>query len=278
MQTNIHRFNVCLTLAIFSSLVSCKSEKIRPEDDARTFPIFSCDDCDYIVATHETNGVDLNFKPGDIVCLKTGEEYSNLLFSDIIGDSNNPIIIRNCDGVAVVSSTQSFGVKFTGSKHFKFLGDGGDSEFGIVISTTQGFYVSMEKLTTNFEIAQLEISGKSHNGIGSEAGFAGIGIKTSPYQACDLFSDPTRTAWVMQDIIVRNNYVHDTGGEGMYIGHGFYTGRQENDCSIITYSHSISGLRVFDNLIERTGYDGIQIKNADSDCKVYNNIILNYGQ
>lgn len=259
-------------------LLGCKGEVIKPDDDAKVFPIFSCEDCDYIVNTHETNGADLNFKAGSIVCLKTGETYSNLLFSDIVGEPNNPIIIRNCDGVAVISSTQSFGVKFTGSKHFKLLGDGGNSEFGIKISTTQGFYLSMEQLTTNFEIAQVEISGNMSNGIGAGAGFAGIGVKTSPYQACDLFADPTRTAWVMENIIIRNNYIHDVGGEGMYIGHGFYTGRQENGCSVVTYSHSITGLRVFDNLIERTGYDGVQIKNADKDCEVYNNIIIDYGQ
>lgn len=264
-------------------LLGCKGDPVAPDPgtdpDPDPDPIFSCSDCDYIVSTHETNGTTLNFQAGDIVCLKTGEAYNNLKFTEIVGEAGNPIIIRNCDGTAVIKSTGSFGVKFQDSKYFKFLGDGGgESKYGIIITTPKSFYLSMEHFTTDFEIAKVEIAGNTPDDLhGSEAGFAGIGVKTSPYVACDVFTDPSRTAWIMENISIHDNYIHDTGGEGMYIGHGFYAGRKENDCPTITYSHSIQHLRVFNNIIERTGYDGLQIKNTDRDVEIYNNVISEYG-
>lgn len=81
----------------------------------------------------------------------------------------------------------------------------------------------------------------------------------------------------MKDIEVYNNFIHDVGGEGMYIGHGFYTGRKESACDQITYSHSVQNIRVYDNKIENVGYDGIQIKNADRNVEVFDNSIIGFG-
>jgi len=241
------------------------------------FQIFDCSNCTHIVSTHETNGEELAIAPGDIICLDSEVEYENLLFSSIEGIAANPIIIRNCGGQAIINSTSGFGIKFKNSSNFKILGDGGGADYGIKVSTDRGFFITFEEFTTDFEIAYVEIAGKQKNGIGENNGFAGFGVKTSPNQACDVFTDPTRQAWIMRNIIVRDNHIHDTGGEGLYIGHGFYKGRKESACTDITFSHSIKNLRVFNNLIENTGFDGIQVKNADEDVEVYDNIIINYG-
>ncbi len=236
-----------------------------------------CNRCDYVVWEYETDGRKLGIKPGDTICLSAAKKYSRLLLKNIEGTADNPVVITNCGGTAVVYSSTGFGVKFENSKHFRLTGNGGPEKYGIKISTEKGFYLTMEKLTTDFEIAQVEIAGTTEKGLGSNAGFAGIGVKTSPYQNCELFADSTRKAWVMQNVSIHDNYIHDTGGEGLYIGHGFYNGRKEKQCDFVTYAHSIKGLRVFDNLIENVGYDGIQIKNADEDVEVYNNVVNNYG-
>ena len=239
---------------------------------------FPCKECDYIVKGYHNNGEKLNFLPGQVICFDAFMHYEKIAFSNVKGTKENPIIIRNCGGVARISSPGGFALKFENSENFKLLGDGAsDSTYGIKITTKTGFFVAMEKFTTDFEIARIEVAGASKKGLGENSGFAGIGIKTSPYQDCDLFSDSTRKAWVMRNVLVHHNYIHDTGGEGMYVGHGFYKGRIEGKCTVKTYSHSIVGLRVHDNIIEDTGYDGIQIKNADEDCEVYNNVIRNFG-
>jgi hypothetical protein len=184
------------------------------------------------------------------------------------------VIIRNCGGVAMITE----GLKFMTSENFKLLGDGVEGEkYGLKVSTHKSFYITFEKFTTDFEVARVEVAGYTPNGEGEHAGFAGIGIKTSPYQDCALFSDSTRQAWIMRNVSIHDNYIHDVGGEGLYIGHGFYGGRIEKDCPVKTYSHSIKGLRVHHNLIENTGFDGLQVKNADEDCEIYNNVIRNFG-
>ena len=241
----------------------------------------NCSDCDFVIDTNTgiVDGETLGIQPGDIIGLSgAGKNYQNITFNNIIGKEENPIIIKNCDGQAIIASTYSFGVKFRNSKYFKLEGDGDENyEHGIKISTSNGFFLTFEYFTTNFETHHVEIAGYEPNGIGEDNGFAGIGIKTSPYQDCEVFTDPTRTAWIMEDITVRDCYIHDVGGEGLYIGHGFYNGRIESSCSEITYSHSIQHVRIHDNLIENVGYDGIQIKNCDLDCELYNNVIRNYG-
>ncbi len=245
------------------------------------FDNLGCNDCDIVIDTNTgvVDGEDLNIQPGDIIGLSgAGENYKNITFNNIVGTEDNPVIIKNCDGRAIIESSYSFGVKFRNSKYFKLAGDGDDNyQHGIKISTTNGFFLTFEYFTTNFETYAIEIAGYESSGIGEDNGFAGIGIKTSPYQDCDLFTDPTRTAWVMEDIIVRDCYIHDVGGEGLYIGHGFYNGRKESSCDEVTYSHSIQHVRIYNNLIEDVGYDGIQIKNVDLDCELYNNVIKNYG-
>lgn len=235
-----------------------------------------CEECDFYVESHITDGAILGVKPGDVICLKGGN-YDRLLFRNINGTRNEPVTIRNCEGVAAIYSTTGYGMKFEYSKDFRLVGTGSDQPFGIKVSAEAGFYITMEKFTTDFEVAYVEVAGTKPNGIGDRSGFAGIGVKTSPYQDCELFTDRTRQAWIMRDVKIHHNWIHDTGGEGLYIGHGFYKGRQEANCPAVTYSHSIRNIQVHDNLIENVGFDGIQIKNADQNVKVYNNVIRNYG-
>lgn len=238
---------------------------------------FPCDSCDHIIYETVVSGKALNIKPGEVVCLHAKRDYSTLTFRDIKGTKELPVIIRNCDGVTKIHSKNAFGIKFQRSEHFKLLGDGSDEKYGLRITTEKGYYLLMELFTTDFEIANVEIAGIEENGTGEKSGFAGIGVKTSPNQDCDLFTDPSRKAWIMKNVSIHDNYVHDVGGEGIYMGHGFYAGRMEKGCSEITYSHSIQGVRIYANRIENVGFDGIQIKNADQDVEVYNNIVENYG-
>jgi hypothetical protein len=260
-------FLICL----FAGMISVK-------ENAKTAEPFPCAACDYIVKGYNTNGEALHIQPGQILCLDASRKYEKVVFSKLNGTELAPIIIRNCGGRAIVSSPGGFAIKFESSENFKFVGDGDkNAPYGIKVTTLSGFFISVEKFSTDFEISQIEVAGASENGVGEDAGFAGMGIKTSPYQDCELFSDSTRKAWVMRNVSVHHNYIHDTGGEGLYIGHGFYKGRIEPKCSVKTYSHAIENLRVHDNIVANTGYDGIQIKNADKDCEIYNNVITNYG-
>lgn len=238
-----------------------------------------CETCDHLVTHNMIDGQQLGIRPGDVICLQSNRVYDRLTFRNIVGTEEAPVIIRNCGGKAIIYSENAFGVKFQNSQHIAIFGDGSTDPYGITITTEKGFYLTMEQFTTDFEISQVEIKGNTPNGTGTRAGFAGIAAKTSPYQDCDRFQDPARTDWVMRNIKIHNNYIHDTGGEGLYVGHGFYKGRIEKKCddNVKRFSHSIQGVRIYENVIENVGYDGIQLKNADADVKVFNNTIKNYG-
>ncbi len=237
--------------------------------------------CDHVVGPQRgpVNGETLGVLPGDVICIDGDQEYNSMVWTNIVGTESDPIIIKNCGGqVHINPSVSSYGWKFERSKHFKILGNGDPKfKYGIKVTTRTGFYLTFEVFTTNFEVAHLEIAGAAPNGIGDGNGFAGIGVKTSPYQGCDIFTDPTRTAWVMDEIKIHTNYIHDVGGEGLYVGHGFYNGRKESACDERTYSHAIKNLEIYDNIIENVGFDGMQIKNADENALIHGNIIRNYG-
>lgn len=253
-------------------LVLCSGAPRYPLDAVVTNQ--DCSSCDHIIRGYLNDGIDMNIQPGDVVCFDSRETYERVKIQNIKGTKSDPVIIRNCGGQAFIPD----GLRFAKSENFILSGDGAENErYGIKVSIHKSFFITFEDFTTDFEVFRVEVAGYAPNGIGDNAGFAGMGIKTSPYQDCDLFSDSTRQAWIMKNVSIHDNYIHDVGGEGLYIGHGFYKGRTEKGCSTKTWSHSIQGLRVFNNLVENTGYDGIQIKNADKDCEVYNNVIRNYG-
>ncbi len=251
-------------------------DPILPDPDPTVIEPIPCERCSHVISG-KTDGTELNIQPGDTICLDGNVEYGDITFININGTAERPVVIKNCDEkVAVINpSDRPFGLKFQRSSYFKLLGNGGGGNYGIKVTTDKGFFITLQTFTTNFEIANVEVAGRTSEG----SGFAGIGVKTSPYEDCDAFLNENRSAsWLMEDVIIRDNYIHDTGGEGLYIGHGFYNGRTEPQCGVRTYAHSIRGIRVYNNRIENVGLDGIQMKNCDEDVLVYNNVINGYAR
>lgn len=267
MQVALRSLTTLLLSLLIAGTTNIPVSKFTPPDTLR------CGQCDFIVHGYLTDGIKLGVKPGQVICFDALETYKTVLLKNIKGTELEPVIIRNCGGVATIQE----GLRVSRSENFRIIGDGSEARYGIKVSTHKSFFVIFQEFTTDFEIARVEVAGYNPNGQGEGAGFSGMGVKTSPYEDCELFSDSTRTAWVMRNVSIHDNYIHDTGGEGLYIGHGFYKGRVEKNCRVKTYSHSIQGLRVYRNVVENTGYDGIQIKNADKDCEVYANVIRNFG-
>ena len=73
--------------------------------------------------------------------------------------------------------------------------------------------------------------------------------------------------------------MHDTGGEGFYVGSTQADG-QTISCegtSEVHEVHFLEGVEIHDNLIENTGWDGMQVGMARSACRVYRNTIRHVG-
>src|SRR5687767_1234247 len=114
-------FSLILIASLLTGLLSLK------ENAKKTVTTFPCGDCDYIVRGFHNDGEKLNFRPGQVICLDASLRYEKIKFTNLKGTADNPIIIRNCGGMAVVSSPASFAIKFEQSENFRLLGDGDDS-------------------------------------------------------------------------------------------------------------------------------------------------------
>lgn len=225
-----------------------------------------CSTCTYVVptvtGTAVVDGTLLNLQPGSVICLSAAKKYQNIVFRNIVGTGANPILITNCGGTAVVNGTgKPYTIKTENSKYFKIKGGTG-SGYGIRL-TGGHMGLTLEKLSTNFEVNNIEVH---------HVGFAGIMAKTDP--TCD---DATiRGNFVMRNILLHDNYVHDTGGEAFYVGNSFYETGMTLSCGT-RLPHTIEGLRIYNNKIVRAGWEAIQVGCAITGAIVFKNWIENYG-
>ena len=270
------------------AFICCSSERISSHEEdvaltSSTIPVsenyqpsarigdgnrpFSCAECTYVVPPkkHEHDGLKLGLKPGAVICLKSGVKYGPLKFVNLKGTAAKPITILNCGGpVHLDTPGNSFALKTERSEYFRITSVATkESEYGIQISGAKGMGLSCDYLSTNFEIDHLEVF---------DIGFAGIMAKTDPN--CDSAS--IRGNFVMRDVSFHDNYVHDTGGEGFYIGNSFYMNGMKRKCGV-RFPHDIEGVRVFNNIVKNSGWESIQVGSAPKGAEVYNNHIENYG-
>jgi hypothetical protein len=224
-----------------------------------------CSTCTYVVPpkTHVIDGNVLGLKPGSVIGLSSSVTYNNLVFRNINGTADNPIVIRNCNGTAVLNGTGlSFTLKTESSKFFQITGGNISKVYGIkIIGGSLG--ITLDKMSTNFEVDHIEIQ---------DVRFAGIMAKTDP--SCDDATN--RDHFIMKNVYFHNNYIHETGGEAMYIGNSFYADGRTFSCGV-RYPHEIHYLKINNNIIKNAGWDGIQVGCATKGARIYANTIENYG-
>lgn len=209
------------------------------------------------------NGV----KPGDVVCLQAGLR-GRIIFQNLNGAAGNYITIKNCGGKAEVGGASSNnGIAFYGSRYFRLTGTGAAGiDYGIkIVETSAGSQgIVCAALSSDFEIDHIEVQ---------KTGFAGIMAKTDP--SCDDAS--VRPNFRMSNVKIHDNYFHDISGEGIYLGNSFYSGTSQY-CGRMQYCHEVRGVRIYNNIIDGSGWEAIQVGAAVSDVEVYNNRVYNYGR
>lgn len=239
--------------------------KGSPDDDKDDDkPIPGPVQCAYTIkpSDSEVDGSKLNLAPGSIVCIEAGDR-GPLYLKNFKGEAGNPIIfINSSKGQTVFKGRGPWAIKVGYCSNIRITGTGSDDQYGIVVDGGHNG-IALPELTTNFEIDHLEVKNCT---------FAGIMAKTDP--SCD--SKTWRNNYVMRNVSLHHNYIHDLDGEGFYIGNSFYNGRSES-CGTV-YPHTIEGLRVYKNIVKNTGCEGIQVGCATTDCEIYDNTIENPGK
>ena len=223
--------------------------------------------------SNTTNPFFLDVKPGQTICIAAGN-YSQIRFFDFAGKPDSVITIRNaCNGQVTIGNRLTSGggaLVILNGKYLKVTGSGTTADtYGIRIDSTGGGQpgMSIYGFSTDVEVERVEVKGAS---------FSGIMVKNDPN--CDSMT--WRGNQVMRNMWLHDNYVHDGGGEGLYIGNSFWNDGRTLTCGGTArqvFPHEIFGLKVYNNRIERTSAEGIQV-GCSPDALIYNNVIDDCGR
>jgi len=225
--------------------------------------------CDHVIEANKEyiNAKDMvpAVKPGDVICVRAGTR-GYLRFLDFVGTAAEPLTFINCGGQVVINNpTVDGSLSFTRCKYFRVTGTGDPNYtygFKIAVSTRN---TAMFMSDSDFEVDHIEIA---------NSGYAGIMCKIDP--TCD---NPQyhRGNFVMENLKLHDNYIHDVNGEAYYIGYYAYGGVDKGAPCGMVYPHDIKNVKVYNNIIRNTAADGLQITCATEGAEVYNNSIENYG-
>lgn len=250
-------------LLVITVLTNCHKKEIEndpvPGSEMRIAEVVTCTNT---ISASQSIVDGSNIPAGSVVCLPAGTRGA-LLLKNFQGTATAPITFINNGGQFIVKSSGSYGIKMENCKYFKFSGTGSGDKYGIKID---GGHISftIDKLSTNFEINNLEVL---------NAGFAGIMAKTDP--TCDEAT--WRGNFTMRELSFHDNYVHHVTGEGFYIGNSFYNGGKDLSCGKV-YPHSIVNVKIYNNKVTNSGCEGIQVGCVIEGLKVYNNTVENFGE
>lgn len=203
-------------------------------------------------------------RPGDTLFFQGGsKEYIQL--KNFTGSSRLPIVVTNLNGMVTINTDWRYGIKIANCRYLHLTGTG-DTKFfyGFMIQRVKnGAGLSVGELSSDVEIDHVSISNSP---------IAGIYAKTDP----DCSYTSVRGKFTQYNTVLHDNYISNVGNEGFYIGSSFYSGETLN-CNgkdTLVYPHVLEGVRIYNNIVRYTGWDGIQVGSATKDCSIYNNLVM----
>lgn len=214
----------------------------------------ACADCDYVIEpnVYKVDNNVLNLPAGSKIGIK-GQNRGSIYIINFHGTAEKPFVFVNCDGQTTITSG-SVGIKVHQSSFLRVSGTGSSDKYGIKV-TTSLHGIQVEKGATDYEVDHIEVSGASS---------IGFPARTNPEAAFNRSNFVQRNTWI------HDMYIHDVGNEGIYIGGSHWQDVSKNEPELV-------GVRVYNNRIENTGFDGLQVGSAVEDSKIYNNTVINYG-
>lgn len=217
-----------------------------------------------------TTLVDANYapfnqvQPGDTVSFKPGKR-AYILIRNFTGENDKPVVFINGPGLVTINTDHYFGISVQNCRYIRLSGSGDKNYFyGISIErVSKGTGIGIGNLSSDFEIDHISIH---------DVTIAGIYAKTDP--DCSLAS--TREKFTQFNTRIHDNYIENCGNEGLYIGSTKYFGQIVN-CNgrdTLLMPPLLDGVRVYNNIIKYSGWDGIQVSSAANNCQVYDNLVM----
>ncbi len=201
---------------------------------------------------------------GDTLSIFTGNR-DYLLIRNITGAAGKPIVIINSGGPVIIDTDHYFGISIQNCRFIKLTGTGDPtSNYGFQVKrVANGSGLGIGYKSSDFEIDHVSIE---------NCPIGGIYAKTDP--DCELTA--VRGAFTQFNTIIHDCYVAHVGNEGLYIGSTKYLGQTVN-CNgkdTLLLPSLLNGVKVYNNIIEYSGWDGIQVSSASFNCDIYNNTVL----
>ena len=203
-------------------------------------------------------------QPGDTICFKAGKR-AYILIRNFSGNSDKPVFFINGPGLVTINTDHYFGISVQNCRYIRLSGSGDKNYFyGFSIErVSKGTGIGIGNLSSDFEIDHVSIR---------DVTIAGIYAKTDP--DCSLTS--TRDKFTQFNTRIHDNYIENCGNEGLYIGSTKYFGQNVN-CNgrdTLLMPPLLDGVKVYNNIIKYSGWDGIQVSSASSNCQVYDNLVM----
>jgi hypothetical protein len=215
-----------------------------------------------------------NIKPGDTIFIEGGTR-NYLLIKNFLGESGNPIVFMNHDDKVTIDTDHHYGVSIQNCRFIRLTGTGTMADFyGFRIQRVlHGAGIGIGGMSSDVEIDHWSIE---------NVPIGGIYAKTDP----DCSFTNTREKFLQYHTVIHDNYIANTGNEGMYIGSTKFFGQVVhcNGTDTLLLPALLSGVKIYGNIIHYPGWDGIQVSSASFDCQVYDNVIMydsqdeHYGQ
>ena len=202
-------------------------------------------------------------QPGDTLLFQAGPR-SYIQVRNFNGNAAHPIFMMNTGGAVLLGKNTSYGIKIANCKYVRFTGTGtAGVTYGFYVQKTNGDGCAIDEMSTNIEVDHLKLD---------SCGCRGIVAKTDP----DCSFTQTREKFTQYDTKIHDCVITHVTYEGMYVGSSFYGGETLtcNGHDTLIYPSLLDGVRIYNNTVKYTGWDGIQVGSASNDCKIYNNLVM----
>lgn len=183
---------------------------------------------------------------GETICLVAGAVH-DLFIHDFAPDAGT-VTIRSCDGTVLVNGGSNVAISINDSSGIRVTGEEADGGRSLIVdganaSTSMG--IAFGGCSQRVEIDHLEVFDTSYTSLrhGSED------------QRCAHQSG----------LIIRDNFFHDVGGEGLFVG-------MNRDDNPFTWAN----VEIARNRIERPGFQGIKVGQVQN-VSIHDNVIVNAG-
>lgn len=207
------------------------------------------------------------WKGGDTLKIPAGYYNDVIEFDHVHGDPCHPVTIINDGGlvsavtIRLKSDCQYVHLTGTGVSSIPY----GFKCIGGPLSGDWGKYIEIDHVEVDSALAGYGVVFKTVQDTGNANTIYKIGGNN----------------YLSVRIHLHDNWIHYTGNEGMYIG---ATDPMGGNVQIIVNKDTtyplplrIDSVEIDHNLIEYTGWDGIQLSNARDGCSIHDNVVKHFG-